>query len=131
MSIQKEFSEALLIGLSEIIKTLGNRTANELEFRLGTFNSTKQFNQEQNELKFKTVIEQLQRKKYELTEEISLDISLKNQSNIQPELKNLRITIIEIPNIRKFCMKDRFSDINQGTVQYLKKVKLEKYDYFE
>ena len=129
MSIQATFSKTLTSGLVDQINGLGNDVANELEFRLGSYVNSK-FSPGQTLLQFKNIIENLQRKKYQLEESTSLDISFDNPT--APELKNIRSTVSSLINVRKYCLNENFSDIDKNSISYMRKTKHSKpHDYTE
>ncbi len=137
MSIQDQFSNTLLSGLEILFSKIPkNVIANELEFRLGSYNQSGKFQSGQNLLQFKNIIENLQKNKYVMTEEISLDITI-NKSNYNSNAKksddnsNARISISGINNVRQYCFNDKISKEMINDVTYMNKVKLPPYDYID
>ena len=123
MSLQATFSKAVGTGLTKLISQLGSSVANEIEFRLGEYDEN-HFIPGQNLLQFKNIIEHLQRKKYKLQEESSLDINI--VENVPAlDVKKLRTTISSLINVRKFCIGEKISSVDKNSVSYMKKVKLE------
>src|SRR6185503_9849349 len=110
MSIQTTFSKILTSGLADLISKLGTDVANELEFRLGSYEKN-HFIPGQNSLQFKNIIENLQKKKYHLDEESSLDIILTGTA-ISEDLKNTRTTVSSLINVRKYCLSEKISTID-------------------
>jgi len=131
MSIQLTFSNVLVSGLTELISKLGPNVANELEFRLGSYSDSHfNFTSGQNLLQFKNIIENLQKKKYVLDEEASLDVIISGSSG-QTDFKNTRVSISPLINVRKYCLNEKISGMEVSSVKYMNKTKLSTHDYTE
>jgi mRNA (guanine-N7-)-methyltransferase len=129
MSIQQRFGKKLADGLTILIAGLDSNTANELEFRLGQYDNKKHFHPGQSMLQFKTIIENLQRMDLEFSEESTLDVSIHNASS--GELKNVRMSISQLNNIRKFCLNEKVENIDTKCISYIRKTKLVTHDYVD
>jgi mRNA (guanine-N7-)-methyltransferase len=124
-TIRTTFKNSLSVAISGMIKTLKPREiVNELEFRLGNYVGGK-FLAEQTLTQFKTIVEKLQKNKYTLSEETSLDIRLHKDVK---DLENVRVTISGRENIRSYCVEEKLPLDN---VSYQKKTKLTKVDMEE
>src|SRR5437016_8713704 len=128
MSIQTKFYNAVLASLTDMISKLGTNVANETEFRLGVF--TGQFNPGQKLLQFKSIIENCQKRKYKLVEEWTFDIHI-TEKITGIALENIRIQILGLIEIRKFCLDGKISKIAKKNLRYMTKDKLVTHDLHE
>lgn len=90
----------------------------EFEFRLGTFQKiintdNYKFIPTQTLSQFKYIIEQLKIRKFNISEDYTLDIRVQNQ--------NERLTIKSLDNIKKFCRTDQLSGILKENLEFITK----------